>query len=201
MTIPITIIFVMKPHFAPHDAAMFERYLAQTSVYFEFGSGGSTCSANARDNVKRIYTVESDPEWLRRVHALVDPLKCVLIYSDMDTQRNDWGNPGPKCTDAQKSAYSDQIRNLSRSAAHKIDMVLIDGRFRISCCLKCFDTLSDDAVICFDDFLNRPGYHVVLQFFEIIEQTQDLRMVMLRKKKGIAEVPEQLLRKYEYVKG
>jgi hypothetical protein len=37
----------------------------------------------------------------------------------------------------------------------------------------------DDCVIAFDDFLNRPYYHIVLDYYDIIEKTKDNSMVIL----------------------
>jgi len=72
---------------------------------------------------------------------------------------------------------------------------LIDGRFRVACCLKCFDAIRDDCLIAFDDFLDRRQYHIVLNYYEIVEKTSDNRMVILKKKGG--PVDPALIAKYE----
>lgn len=66
----------------------------------------------------------------------------------------------------------------------------------MACCLKCFDVINDDCLIIFDDFLNRPQYFIVLQFFDIINKTKDKRMVILKKKKVVSPTIE-LIQKYE----
>ena len=78
-------------------------------------------------------------------------------------------------------------------------MILIDGRFRVACCLKCFEGMSPNCTIAFDDFLNRPKYHVVLDYFDIVDYTRNNRMVMLRKKNVKGPSPE-LIQKYEKIK-
>jgi hypothetical protein len=80
----------------------------------------------------------------------------------------------------------------------KIDLVMIDGRFRVACCLKCFDIINDGCFIAFDDFLNRKKYHIILVYYEIVEKTEDKRMVILRKKKNIS-IPDELIKKYELI--
>jgi len=75
--------------------------------------------------------------------------------------------------------------------------VFIDGRFRVACCLKCFDVIKPECLIAFDDFLDRPHYHVVLQYYDIVDKTKDNRMVILKKKKNVRAVPESLIKKYE----
>ena len=87
--------------------------------------------------------------------------------------------------------------NLTRQEQQSIDLLLIDGRFRVACCLKCYDIINDECFIAFDDFLCRPYYHIVLDYFDIVEQnTTDDRMVILKKKKNVI-VPKELLEKYE----
>jgi len=62
--------------------------------------------------------------------------------------------------------------------------------------LKCYDIIKDDCLIVFDDFLDRPKYHIVLDFFDIVEQTLDNRMVILKKKTNV-NIPQELIEEYE----
>ena len=70
----------------------------------------------------------------------------------MDTKPKSWGNPGPKSTPNQWINYSNQIRLLDDKSVQEIDLIMIDGRFRVACCLRCFDIITDKCVIIFDDF-------------------------------------------------
>ena len=116
----------------------------------------------------------------------------------MDTKPNNWGRPGKNATNIQKINYSNHIRNLSKEEQNSIDFVFIDGRFRVACCLKCYDIIKDNCLIAFDDFLTRPDYHIVLEYFDIVEHTQDNRMVILKKKKN-KKIPKKLVKKYELI--
>ena len=73
---------------------------------------------------------------------------------------------------------------------------MIDGRFRVACCLKLFDIIREDCFVLFDDF-PRKQYQVVLDYFEIIEKTSKPNLYVLKKKKNITKVPEELIKKYE----
>ena len=117
----------------------------------------------------------------------------------MDTQPNTWGHPGKRATIDEVINYSTHMKNLDQHLQHDIDLIFIDGRFRVACCLKCHDIMNDDCVIIFDDFINRPHYHVVLEYFNIIEKTIDNRMVVLKKKVNIS-VPKEVVSKYELIK-
>lgn len=189
----------MEPHLAVNDQIMFYRYLNNATVYFEYGSGGSTYQATIRDNIVRIYTVESDKYWLHKVQQYIDSDKVVFFYNEMDTFSDTWGKPGPESTITQRRRYSNYILQLPREEQLRIDLVLIDGRFRVACCLKCFNVITSECLIAFDDFLNRKQYHVVLDYFDIIDKTTDNRMVILRKKALIYSIPDAIVKKYELI--
>ena len=114
----------------------------------------------------------------------------------MDTQPTTWDSPGKNATDIQKINYSNHIIKLSKEEQCSIDLVFIDWRFHVACCLKCYDMIKDNCLIAFDDFLNRPPYHIVLEYFDIIEKTEDNKMVILKKKKNV-NIPKELIEKYE----
>lgn len=131
---------------------MFYNYLKKSSFYFEYGSGGSTYQASIR---KKIFSVESDTKWHNILKSKIKSNKIKYILNDMDTIPNKWGAPGPKATKQQKINYSSHIKKLNKNLQQKIDLVFIDGRFRVACCLKCFDVINDNCFIAFDDFLNK----------------------------------------------
>ena len=54
----------------------------------------------------------------------------------MKTLPNTWGQPGKDATNEEKINYSEQIRLLDNDIINKIDLILIDGRFRVACCFK-----------------------------------------------------------------
>ena len=74
---------------------MFYKYLNRAKIYFEYGSGGSTYQASIRDNIKKIYCVESDLNWLNK-------LKENIKKNEMDTRPNTWGRCGENATNEQK---------------------------------------------------------------------------------------------------
>lgn len=188
----------MDPHLDKNDKKMFYKYLKNINVYFEFGSGGSTYKASILNNIKKIYSVESDIQWYQKLKKLITNNNFIYIFNEMDTQPKSWGNPGKNATNIQKKNYSNQITKLSKEEQRSIDLVLIDGRFRVACCLKCYDVIKDNCLIAFDDFLNRPHYHIVLKYFDIVEKTKDNRMVILKKKKNVI-IPKKLKEKYELI--
>ena len=181
-----------KTCLANNDKKLFYKYLDKINVYFEYGSGGSTYQASIRKNIKIIYSVESDIIWKEKLKQIITHPNINYIYNEMNTQVNNLGYPGKNATDIQKQNYSNQITKLSKEEQNNIDLILIDGRFRVACCLKCYDIIKDDCLIAFDDFLNRPHYHIVLEYFDIIEKTNDNRVVILKKKKNV-NIPKEVI--------
>jgi hypothetical protein len=177
---------------------MFESYLGKAQVYLEFGSGGSTLAACRQANITNVAFVESDPWWY---HHVLDSIKCdnlsvIPFFCDMNVLANNWGHPGPGCTESQMRAYTDVGLIPGLPPLAQIDMILVDGRFRVACCLKLFSSLSDNCVLLFDDFYPRKYYQIVLDFFQIIEDTADRNMVVLRKKQT-SPPSQELIAKYE----
>ena len=190
----------MEPWLAPNDKKMFYKYLKNASVYFEFGSGGSTYQAGIAENIKKMFSVESDMEWQNKLKQNITNSKINYIYNEMDAKQRSCGYPGKNATDLQKISYSNHIKNINKEDQKNIDLVFIDGRFRVACCLKCYDVVSDSCLIAFDDFLNRSNYHVVLDYFDVIDKTSDKRMVILKKKQNVI-IPKELIEKYELLAG
>ena len=92
----------MEPHLAKNDKEMFYKYLDEANIYFEYGSGGSTYQASIKNNIKHIYTVESDIEWQNTLKKNITNTNVTFIFNEMDTQPNNWGHPGKKSTNLQK---------------------------------------------------------------------------------------------------
>lgn len=172
----------MQPHFKPNDKIMFIKHLNKCSNFLEYGCGGSTFLAVSSSNINNVYSIESDKEWIQKVDKSLNldaKTKLKFFYKEILTRPNNWGNPGRNCPLLNKKNYSDGINDME--IMKHIDLVLIDGRFRVACCLKLYDKISENCLIAFDDYMNRNFYHVVEKYFKIIDHTQDKCMVILQK--------------------
>jgi len=192
----------MEPFFSNNDKVMFYKYLDKASNYLEYGTGGSTYQASIRKNIKTIYSVESDKDWYNKLEEKLKEIpqcdkKINIIYCDMNAQKNNWGYPGPKSNIHDWKNYSDQLVKMDPELQKDIDLILIDGRFRVACCLKCFDIINDNCLIIFDDFLDRQDqFGVVLDYYDIVEKTNDNKMAIL-KKKNCNSPSSELIKIYE----
>jgi len=191
----------MKPSFAANDLEMYYKHLKQASNYFEFGSGGSTYQASILSNIKLIISIESDKVWHNLLTSKVKHNNYHPKLIDLKCEPNKWGYPSNTCPLSEYPKYSEAILNqIQKNITQNLDLILIDGRFRVACALKSHGIINDNCKIIFDDFLDRKQYHVVLDYFTIIEKTSDNRMVVLKKKPNTT-VPTQLIKIYEVIPG
>ena len=188
----------MNPLFKKNDINLFKKYINQSKIYFEYGCGGSTYLASLCNNIEKIYTVDSDIEWLNKVQHHINKKKNITyIYNEMLTIPNTYGIPGKNATDIQKIEYSNKFIKI---LPNNVDTILIDGRFRVACVLKLYPYINENTIIIFDDFLDRPYYHnIILNYFNLIDYTNDNCMAILQKKKNL-EIPELLIKSYELLK-
>jgi hypothetical protein len=186
----------MEPLLKPNDKLLFYKLLDNCNYYLEYGSGGSTYQASLKKNIKKIYSIESDIQWQNNLKKNTNNNKVNFIYIDMKTSLNNWGYPGKDATNEEKINYSEQIKLIDKDIINKLDLILIDGRFRVACCLKCHEVINNNTLIAFDDFKPRFNeYSEVLNYFDIVDKTSDNNMYIFKKKENI--VPKEIIKKYE----
>lgn len=183
----------LKPHFTETDQKLFDKYLEKSKRYFEFGSGNSTIYVASKPHITFLGSIENEQNWYNQTKTNLKNVQrsseLELIYNYIHTHSDGmpWGNPRKVDSIAFKNYYS------SYKPEYNADLILIDGRFRVSCCLDLYHKIGMDTVIFFDDFLNRPYYHDILQYFDIIESGNVA--VVLKKKlnrlEGIQSLKEQ----------
>lgn len=163
------------------DIELFYKYLDNATNYLEYGSGGSTYQAAQRENIKSIISIESDEEWSNKIKNYT-----TLKYIDINSSPNSWGYPGNKAT-------LENIKLYSTSQYTNQDMILIDGRFRVACALKLWDHIHESTNVLFDDFNDRKQYHIVLDFFDVVEK--GVKLIVL--KKGKTKPSKRLIEYFE----
>jgi hypothetical protein len=175
---------VGPPTMAPEERALFERLVAGRQRYAEFGSGGSTPLA-LRLGAATLVSVESDPAWARAVRAVPVVARAIadgrasVIHADIGAV-GPWGAPASREPTRLWPRYVAAMwREWARRGAFP-DIVLVDGRFRIACCLSvallhAARPGGEPPVVMLRDFTERrPGYAVVLEAFRVVEQAGGL---------------------------
>jgi len=142
-------------------------------TYLEYGSGGSTIMAS-RFPIKNIISVESDASWLKAVeekfkstssnknnlsplHINIGPTKSLGYPIDDSNWKEYWRYPITPWEHCKKLGAEP-------------DLVLIDGRFRLACFLATLLNAPAGCQILFDDYSDRPHYHLAENFLTPITQ-------------------------------
>ncbi|MEM9210498.1 MAG: hypothetical protein AAGA63_03360 [Pseudomonadota bacterium] len=154
----------------PEDVSTFleEQYRGYNRV-LEYGSGGSTILA-ARLSRKRLVSVESDETWCSELGQYLwinYPLARIrLLHADIGPT-GEWGYPldASRSGDFVNYPFAPWVQYPKWSP----ELILIDGRFRVACFVTCLAHIKGPTKILFDDYTNRPEYHVVERLLSPVE--------------------------------
>ena len=145
------------------DDKLFKKLIKDANVYFEYGCGKSTNYVLNFSKAK-IFSVDTSELWLKRVNSNSDNPRLNLKWVDVGNIGN-WGYPTSFRMRKNFPIYANWFWNKDE----KPDLVLIDGRFRIFCFLTSILHANVGTKILFDDYINRPFYHVVEEFCSIVD--------------------------------
>jgi len=141
------------------EAAVLADLYHQADVILEYGSGGSTLLAAELPD-KRIYTVESDSDWIGRLQGwfLEHPPASMpmLHHADIGPIRK-WGHPKSEAAFRLWPGYVQAIWDHADFLAP--DAVLVDGRFRLACLLTVALRTRKPVTVLVDDYIDRAPYH------------------------------------------
>jgi len=139
-----------KPWLVNEAVDFLETYLTDQMTMLEFGSGYSTLWFQTK--VKQIFSIEYNKQWYDDISKQASS-NCNLIFVDaVETVPNDETVPSYSYIVDQ---YEDEF----------FDFILVDGRNRVDCFLKCDRVLKAGGVIMLDNS-ERPEYSEVFKFYE-----------------------------------
>lgn len=154
----------------------FCRAILGCNIYAEYGCGYSTEYVLTNTHA-RVYTVDTSKSWADRIASIPVSDKSRLHVQWIDVgEIGDWGMPVDFSGWRAYKEYTDWVWQQGVEP----DLVLIDGRFRIACFLTSFLNARDGTILVFDDYVDRPKYHIV----EEVLQPQ-----MLSGRQAVFEVP------------
>lgn len=143
---------------------LFKVNIKGISVYAEYGVGESTVWV-LKNTKSNIIAVDSSKEWLEKIK---------LKTSSRDTSNRidfNWVDLGPLSNWGKPTSYAkieniDTYLNYIWQQSLKPNLVLIDGRFRVACFLTCLLKADSGTKLIFDDYVNRPYYHIIEKIIE-----------------------------------
>ncbi|KAI8462213.1 MAG: hypothetical protein J3K34DRAFT_448950 [Monoraphidium minutum] len=151
-----------------------------SNVYLEYGCGGSTLLA-CEVGIPVINSIDTHPDWVAKMRQ-----KTASCTSNISIHLVDvgpvraWGYPISLNT-ALAHGYASAVSKMPQVP----DLVLIDGRWRISAFFFTYIAASSDTLIAVHDFKPRPLYHLILPYVTIVKQVDALVVV---KKKPFTDV-------------
>lgn len=186
------------PHMKPEEYQLFTKICKNNSVFLEYGSGGSTIQL--LKNKKKVYSVESNPEFYEFMESLKIVKKSLdknLHYTFVDLgSTNKWGKPISTEQHHEWSDYYTKIWDSINAEKQKVDVIFIDGRFRVCCSLysilKVLEYGKRDTIFMIHDFWRREQYHIVLKFFDEIVSSRNLAVLKLKENINISDVKRTL---------
>lgn len=153
------------------EAAELRAAYRRARVILEYGSGGSTTLAASLPD-KRVFSVESDRAWALRLQRQIDaqnlPSATTLYHADIGPT-GPWGRPLDGTHWEKFHTYPLAIWD-EPYFLHP-DVVLIDGRFRAACLMTVLARITRPVTVLFDDYTERPSYHVVERFLKPTKTT------------------------------
>ena len=178
--------------------------IKKSNFYLEFGAGGSTYYALKNTN-SIVISVESDLNWINYLRkndyilSMENFNRLKFFHADIGEILS-FGYPINKENNKNKyHNYYDGVFNLFIEHLDKINVVFIDGRFRVACALNtilyCYK--NKDIIIMMNDFFNRENYHIVLKFLECIKHIDQLCIFRIKDNINHDEV-KRTLEEYKY---
>ena len=174
------------------DDYLFKKYLKNCNIYFEYGVGDSTIWV-LENTSSRIISVDTDKKWINKVDISKNKKRIDINWINLGEIEN-WGRPK---TYEYRKHFIDYISNVWTFNL-KADVILIDGRFRVASFLFSLINAKEGSIIIFDDYMNRPNYHVVEELIEVYEDFG--RQAVFKVPKVFnKKIAEELLKKFIYV--
>ena len=144
------------------DDSLFKEIIRETNLYGEYGCGLSTDWV-LRNSKIMVHSVDTSLEWVQitknKNNKYLQRLNIKLI--DLG-EVGDWGRPINYNNSDIFYNYTDWIWKLPQTP----NTVLIDGRFRVCCFLTSLKNAKQGTKIIFDDYCNRPYYHIVENYIQ-----------------------------------
>lgn len=144
--------------FEPKERRFVVKHYEAATTILEYGSGGSTVLAAKLG--RRVFSVESDPDWAARMAAHVATISDTAQVHHADVgPTGPWGVPMKPREFRKFHSYALSV--WDRPDFVEPDLVLIDGRFRASCLVAVLLRATKPVTVLFDDYIRRRYYHGV----------------------------------------
>jgi len=187
------------PHMDKEGLEVFQRQLAASVIYLEYGSGGSTVYASKVPSIRKVISIESDKNWILNVRSSVaaNDSKVHLEHCDIG-EVGQFGHPVGSERFRNYHSYATRPWVIAKQQSLVPDTILVDGRFRVACFLYSLLCARVGTKILFDDYGDRPNYFVVEQFCPLDSMWGRLAVFVVKKEFSVSDLVEKFA-KYSVV--
>ncbi len=165
----------MTPWMDKREIDLIISNLKITDKMLEYGSGGSTVTFSKY--VSKYYSIEHVEEWYNNVNDKLQTME--LLDVNYNLVKPDSPRTIPTKYDEFKT-YIEYPKNFNT----KFDKVFIDGRGRQYCAEFILPYLNEDGFVFIHDYFTRPQYHLVEQWYDVVDGIKNTTqtLVVLKKK-------------------
>ena len=158
-----------EPWMGEEGLILFKELANKAQYYLEFGSGGSTIYMIKNSKAKKIISVDSDKDWVKKINESLNESQKNRLHIEHCNigQVGSWGVPRNNSHIDSYWRYMVTPWGYATKISIKPDLILIDGRFRVACFLYSLLASEIGTTILFDDYADRPEYFVVEQFCKL----------------------------------
>jgi hypothetical protein len=204
---PIATPGISAPHLFSGELEVVRRLMCNGHRrYQEFGVGGSTLLA-IRSCLESIVAVDTDRNWVDaarkdpEIDAAIRSGRADIRHADIGPV-GQWGYTKDSTHMLSWPAYVATAWGVWSERNEMPDLVFVDGRFRVACCLSVVllaeagSRLTQELrVVLHDVGSERPYYDEVFEFFDIVESVNTLRVMKIKSGIPRSRVMSVLLRR------
>lgn len=148
------------------DDWLFKKCAAISKKYGEYGCGKSTIWVRKSYPTTLICSVDTSVQWATRVNSQLRSESSTDFVTHIDVgEVGEWGRPVTMLYRKNFILYAKSI--WARHTDY--DLVLIDGRFRVTSFLTSLLHCKEGTMILFDDYRDRPHYHIIEEFIKPVD--------------------------------
>lgn len=146
----------MLPWMHRKEIDLVKSYLHTSYKMFEWGCGGSTLYFS--EYVRLYRSIEHNLQWFQKIKPQIKE-NTELYHINNSNDYKDYINA--------ISLYEDSY-----------DVILVDGRHRVSCSIKAKEFLKKDGILLVHDFFKREYYFPIMKYYTLIDSITDTQQTL-----------------------
>lgn len=196
----------LEPYLFGWEAELFYKYLSNSRIYFEYGSGGMT--HQAIKNKLKVYVAETHQSWIHQISTEVQEIKDQLQQQSAlkeNEQFKPWYdtfsiNITYIVTDIQSgtnTSYSDTLKyiHLYNHSQYKADFICLTHKLKFAITMYLYNQIDSKTIILIHDIENPDHLKIISKYFDVLHHASNT--IIIQKKKQPPQMTTEDLINYE----